>query len=68
MNVNAVRQWVVHFSSGKSNMKDKPHSRCMTVTQYDKFAHANWLMMVIIVKKFFIAENLFSQIVLLCSL
>jgi len=27
VNVSKIRWWVVHFSSGDSNMKDKPHSR-----------------------------------------
>jgi len=30
VDVSTVKQWVVHFSSGNSNMKDKPHSRWLS--------------------------------------
>ena len=34
VDVSTVRQWVLHFNSGDSNVKDKPCSRqpCTTVT------------------------------------
>ena len=49
VNVSTVRQWVVRFSSGDINMKDKPHSRrpCTAVTPWneeclDQFSSPKW--------------------------
>ena len=48
MDVSTGRQWVVHFSSSKSNIKDKPHARqpCTALTPqneecFDLPIHAN---------------------------
>ena len=49
MDVSTVGRWVVCFSSGNSNIKDKPHSRwpCIGVTprneeHLDQLIRANW--------------------------
>ena len=52
MDVSTVRQWVARFSSGNSNVKDKPHSGrpCTAVTprneeHLDQLIHANQQIM-----------------------
>ena len=52
VDVSTVRRWVVHFSSGDSNMKDKPHSgqACTAVTKQNEeclkqIIFANWQIM-----------------------
>ena len=74
--VSTLRQWVVHFSSGDSNGKDKSCSRWprAAVTpqneeHLDQLIRVNQLIVVIMLKKqCFVAENLLYQIALLCSL
>lgn len=51
MGVSTVRQWMMRFSSGDNNIKDKPHSRqsYTAVTpqdneSLDQLIHANQLM------------------------
>ena len=53
VNVSTVRQWVMHFSSSNSYVKDMPHSRwpCTSVTLQnenlpDQLIHTDWLMVV----------------------
>jgi len=52
VDVNTVRWWVAHFSSGDSDMKDKPRSGqpCTAVTprnkeRLDQLIHVNWRIM-----------------------
>ena len=49
VDVSTVRWWVVHFSSGNSNMNEKPHSRKpyravtpQTEGHLNQLIHANW--------------------------
>ena len=55
--VRTVRQWVVCFNSGNSEMKDKLCSRrpCTAVTPWneeclDPFIHSNWLIVLTMLK------------------
>ena len=75
MDVSTVRWWVVHFSSGSSNEKDKPCSR--HTCRFLRAQHAGSSSLLAkctasvgdyVEKWCFVAENLLYQIVLLCSL
>ena len=72
--VSTVTQWVVYFSSGDSNVKDKPRSRRTqtdTSTPYRLLFIASenaQLIVVAVEKQCFVAENLLYSTMLLCSL
>ena len=75
VDVSIDRQWVVCFSSGDSNMKDKLLSQqpCTAVTPQnedllDQLIYTNQLMVLTMSKNnVFLAGNLLYQKVLLCS-
>jgi len=57
VDVSTVRQWVVHFSSGDSDVKDKPHSGqpCRAVAPQNEecvnqLIHTNQLMVITMLK------------------
>jgi len=74
VDVSTVRQWVVSFSSGHSNVEVKPRSRqpCRFLSAARRLlfiaVRSALLMVVTVLKIFFVAENLLYQTVLLCSL
>jgi len=76
VDVSTVRQWMVRFSSGGTDMKDKSRSgwpcrfllaqhACRLFFVAGKNAE---LMVVTVLERCFEAENLLHQILLLCSL
>ena len=76
MDVSTMRQWVVRFSNSNSAVKDKPHSRqamkifmsaeCRLLFIGGK--NAELMVVTIVEKQCFVAEDLLYQTVLLCSL
>ena len=70
MDESTVRQWVVHFCSGDSNSGLLLLVQIVTNTAWLWFVDGEniELMVVTSEKECFVAENLFCQIVLLCSL
>lgn len=58
VDVSTVRWWLVHFSSGDSKVKNKPHSKqlCTAITpqneeRLDELIHTSQLMVVSVLKK-----------------
>jgi len=76
VDVSTMRQWVVRFSNSNSAVKDKPHSRqamkifmsaeCRLLFIGGK--NAELMVVTIVEKQCFVAEDLLYQTVLLCSL
>jgi len=76
VDVSRVRQWVVCFSRGNSDMKDKPkwgQLCCLTAVRPWNGEHLNllfcasWLKVVTVLKKVFCSEDVLYQMELLCS-
>jgi len=71
VDVSTVKQWVVHFSSGDSDSMSP-----LLVQIFTSLAHRllfitgdnAQLMVVTVLKRCFVAENLLYLVVLLCSL